>query len=361
MHSRLQKTRSVVLSGVAVALLMACAPSESKQADEATPTNTTQQSAVNTTQPAVSIASTTTLEAVAGSTPPPPTLTAPKTTTTTSSPTPTTTTMLAPTVAITNNGIVVRVSEINDDGWLIIDPCGDVKRISTATPVRDIRVVLDPGHGGKDPGARGPTGLTESQLNLQVALAVAGLLEQREIPAMLTRSGDYYMSLDERVFLGDAINAEAFVSIHHNAPTAAKSNKPGTEVFAQTGDDGSARLAGLLHQEVFEVLDAIEGIQWTSRWDAGALRVVNSAGDDAYSLVRKPQTTNALLEIAYLASPSEGEFLATENYVQLVAHPIATAIETFLTSDDLGTPLIARARVHNPTGGRRTCPTVELE
>ena len=89
--------------------------------------------------------------------------------------------------------------------------------------------------------------------------------------------------------------------------------------------------------------------------------MVNSAGDDAYSLVRKPQTTNALLEIAYLASPSEGEFLATENYVQLVAHPIATAIETFLTTDDLGTPLIARARVHNPTGGRRTCPTVELE
>ena len=269
--------------------------------------------------------------------------------------------MFAPTVAITNNGIIVRVSEINTDGWLVVDPCGDVKSVSTATPVRDIKVVLDPGHGGKDPGARGPTGLTESRLNLQVALVVAGLLEQREIPTMLTRAGDYYMSLDERVFLGDAVNAEAFVSIHHNAPTAAKSNKPGTEVFAQTGDDESGRLAGLLHQEVFEALDAIEGIEWTSRWDAGALRVVNSAGDDAYSLVRKPQTTNALLEIAYLASPSEGTFLATENYVELVAHPIATAIETFLTTDDLGTPLIERARVHNPTGGRRTCPTVELE
>ena len=269
--------------------------------------------------------------------------------------------MLAPTVAITTNGIPVRVSEITNDGWLIIDPCGDVRSVSTATPVRDIRVILDPGHGGKDPGARGPTGLSESRLNLQVALEVAGLLEQRKISAMLTRAGDYYMSLDERVFLGDAVNADVFVSIHHNAPTAAKSNQPGTEVFAQTGDDGSARLAGLLHQEVFEVLDAIEGIQWTSRWDAGALRVVNSAGDDAYSLVRKPQTTNALLEVAYLASPSEGKFLATENYVQLVAQPIATAIETFLTTDDLGTPLIERARVHNPTGGRRTCPTVELE
>ncbi|MBJ83138.1 MAG: hypothetical protein CL462_09555 [Acidimicrobiaceae bacterium] len=360
MHARLQKTRSVVLSGVAVVLLMACAPSESMQADQTTPTNTTQRSAVNTTQPTVSTASTTTPDAVASSTAPSLTSTAPETTTTTST-VPPTTTMLAPTVAITTNGIPVRVSEITNDGWLIIDPCGDVRRVSTAAPVRDIRVILDPGHGGKDPGARGPTGLSESRLNLQVALEVAGLLEQREISAMLTRAGDYYMSLDERVFLGEAVNADVFVSIHHNAPTAAKSNKPGTEVFAQTGDDGSARLAGLLHQEVFEVLDAIEGIQWTSRWDAGALRVVNSAGDDAYSLVRKPQTTNALLEVAYLASPSEGKFLATENYVQLVAQPIATAIETFLTTDDLGTPLIERARVHNPTGGRRTCPTVELE
>ena len=361
MHFRLQKTRSVVLSGVAVALLVACASSESTQAEQTTLTNTTQRAAVSTTQPAVSTTSTTMPDAVADSTSTSPTSTASETTSTTTSMPTTTTTVFAPTVAITNNGIVVRVSEINTDGWLVVDPCGDVKSVSTATPVRDIRVVLDPGHGGKDPGARGPTGLAESRLNLEVALVVAGLLELREIPTMLTRAGDYYMSLDERVFLGDAVNAEAFVSIHHNAPTAAKSNKPGTEVFAQTGDDGSARLAGLLHQEVFEVLDAIEGIQWTSRWDAGALRVVNSAGDDAYSLVRKPQTTNALLEIAYLASPSEGKFLATENYVQLVAHPIATAIETFLTTDDLGTPLIERARVHNPTGGRRTCPTVELE
>ena len=360
MHPGFQKTRSVIFCGVAIVLSLACAPVDSQQANETTTTSTSQQPAVNTTQPALSTTTTTPPNLVADPDPTSTTSTTPDAITMTSTLSPSTT-MLPPTVVITTNGIPVRVSEITNDGWLIIDPCGDTKSVSTATPVRNIRVVLDPGHGGKDPGARGPTGLTESRLNLQVALAVAGLLEQREIPAMLTRAGDYYISLDERIFLGDAINAEAFVSIHHNAPTAAKSNKPGTEVFAQTGDDESARLAGLLHQGVFEVLDAIEGIQWTSRWDAGALRVVNSAGDDAYSLVRKPQTTNALLEIAYLASPSEGKFLATENYVQLVAHPIATAIETFLTTDDLGTPLIGRARVHNPTGGRRTCPTVELE
>ncbi|MEC9270228.1 MAG: N-acetylmuramoyl-L-alanine amidase [Actinomycetota bacterium] len=280
--------------------------------------------------------------------------------TTTTTP-PTTTTVLPLTVAITRYGIPVRVSAISNEGWSVIDPCGDTKTVSKAFPVRNIQVVLDPGHGGKDPGARGPTGLAESELNLKVSLAVSQVLQERDIRTLLTRTGDYYIELDERVALGDAANSAAIVSIHHNAPIAATSNHPGTEVFAQSGDDESARLAGLLHHHVFETLSAVENIQWTSRWDAGALRVVNSQGGDAYSLVRKPQTTNALLEIAYLASPSEGQFLATDEYVQLIAPPIATAIEVFLTTDQTGTPLLQRPRVHNPTGGHRTCPIVDLE
>ncbi|MFL2985947.1 MAG: N-acetylmuramoyl-L-alanine amidase [Candidatus Poriferisodalaceae bacterium] len=243
----------------------------------------------------------------------------------------------------------------------MFDPCGNPQTISKIFPIRETQVVLDPGHGGKDPGARGPTGLKESELNLKVAVAAAQLLHEQDVPTLLTRTGDYYIELDERIALGDAANATALVSIHHNAPIAAKSNKPGTEVFAQTGDLESARLAGLLHKEVFEVLNSVDGIEWTSRWDAGALRVVNSKGGDAYSLVRKPQTTNALLEVAYLASPSEGTFMAEDGYVQLVAAPIAAAIKTFLTTDQNGTPLLERARIHNPSGGRRTCPEVELE
>ena len=273
----------------------------------------------------------------------------------------TTTTTIAPTVAITRYGIPVRVSGANENGWTVIDPCGDPESVSKIFPIRDVQVVLDPGHGGKDPGARGPTGLKESEVNLEVAVAVSQLLQDEGFSTLLTRSGDYYIELDERIALGDAANATAFISIHHNAPTSAKSKTPGTEVFAQTGDTESARLAGLLHKEVFEVLSDVDDVQWTSRWDAGALRVVNSQGGDAYSLVRKPQTTNALIEIAYLASPSEGAFIAQDGYVQLVAPPIAAAIQAFLTTDQTGTPLLERARIHNPSGGRRTCPTVELE
>ena len=355
-----------VLGTALVLLTLACAPNVVGETGHATTSSTTRhQQPATTTDPPIPTTSPPPTTAASGSVST--TSTEPEeTTTTTSAPTsttaaPPTTAFVAPTVAITRFGIPVRVSEVTDQSWLVIDPCGDAKEVSTAFPVRETEVVLDPGHGGKDPGARGPTGLKESELNLRVALAVSQRLQEKEIRTLLTRTGDYYIELDERVALGDAANSAALVSIHHNAPIAAASNRPGTEVFAQTGDDQSARLAGLLHEYVFEALSTIENLQWTSRWDAGALRVVNSEGADAYSLVRKPQTTNALLEIAYLASPSEGQFLATDEYVQLIAHPIATAIETFLTTDQLGTPLLNRPRVHNPSGGRRTCPTVDLE
>lgn len=272
-----------------------------------------------------------------------------------------TTTTSIPAVAITRYGIPVRVSEANEDGWAVIDPCGKPKTVSKIFPIHNVEVVLDPGHGGKDPGTRGPTGLTESEINLEVAVAVSQILKQEGFSTFLTRSGDHYISLNERIALGDAANAAAFISIHHNAPKAAASKTPGTEVFAQSGDSESARLAGLLHQEVFDVLKTIDGVQWTSRWDAGALRVVNSEGKDAYSLVRKPETTNALIEIAYLASPSEGTFMAGDEYVPLVASPLAKAIRTFLTTNQDGTPLLERARIHNPSGGRTICPDIALE
>ena len=264
-------------------------------------------------------------------------------------------------VAITRYGIPVRVSSATENGWEVFDPCGDLQTVSKIVPIENTQVVLDPGHGGKDSGAIGHAGLKESVVNLKVAIATSQLLQDKGFPTFLTRMSDYYISLDERIALADAANAKAFISIHHNAPASAASNTPGTEVFAQSKDSESARLSGLLHKEVFEALKGVKGVQWTSRWDAGALRVLNSQGSDAYRLVRKPETTNALIEVGYLSSPSEGAFMAKDEYVQIVAQALATAIETFLTTTANGTPLNERARIYNPGGGRTICPKVDLE
>ena len=80
------------------------------------------------------------------------------------------------------------------------------------------RVVLDPGHGGHDPGATGPAGLHEKDVVLDIAHRAAPLIARElGISTLLTRDGDQYVALDERTARANAFKADLFVSIHCNA------------------------------------------------------------------------------------------------------------------------------------------------
>src|SRR5439155_18256453 len=80
-------------------------------------------------------------------------------------------------------------------------------------PLRTI--VLDAGHGGHDPGAMGPTGLTEKGLVLDVTRRVARLAEEQlGVRVLLTRDADYFVSLADRTSLANRARADLFVSIH---------------------------------------------------------------------------------------------------------------------------------------------------
>jgi N-acetylmuramoyl-L-alanine amidase len=80
------------------------------------------------------------------------------------------------------------------------------------------RVVLDPGHGGHDPGATGPLGLREKDVVLDIAHRAAPLIARElGISTLLTRDGDQYVPLDERTARANAFRADLFVSIHCNA------------------------------------------------------------------------------------------------------------------------------------------------
>lgn len=80
---------------------------------------------------------------------------------------------------------------------------------------RPIVVAIDPGHGGKDPGAHGPDGLYEKTVTLRIAKRLARLIDaQSGMQAFLTRTGDYYVSLTKRRLLAYQHHADLFVSIH---------------------------------------------------------------------------------------------------------------------------------------------------
>jgi len=83
-------------------------------------------------------------------------------------------------------------------------------------------VVIDPGHGGTDPGARGPTGLIEKDLTLQYAQAMQRQLEQAGVVAVLTREGDQNPSFDDRAGLANGRRADLFLTIHFGTVGAAR-------------------------------------------------------------------------------------------------------------------------------------------
>lgn len=117
-------------------------------------------------------------------------------------------------------------------------------------------VVLDPGHGGRDPGAVGPGGSLEKSRTLEIALMARDLLRIRlpEVRVVLTRSSDEYVSLGARTRLANRYRADLFVSIHCNA--SANREAWGHETFflsrARTGD---ARAVELLENQVVELDD----------------------------------------------------------------------------------------------------------
>lgn len=79
------------------------------------------------------------------------------------------------------------------------------------------RIVLDPGHGGRDPGAIGPNGLKEKDVVLKIAGRLKETLEKRGYEVFLTRERDIYLPLEERTAIGNTKDADLFVSIHANA------------------------------------------------------------------------------------------------------------------------------------------------
>jgi N-acetylmuramoyl-L-alanine amidase len=103
---------------------------------------------------------------------------------------------------------------------IVIDVFASSKATPTPTPVPTptFTIVIDPGHGGKDPGAIGVTGVTEKEVVLDVALRLKTLLKKRlKSRVVMTRDTDAFLTLGERARLANRRGANLFVSIHANA------------------------------------------------------------------------------------------------------------------------------------------------
>jgi N-acetylmuramoyl-L-alanine amidase len=264
-----------------------------------------------------------------------------------------------PTVVVTPTGVVLPILAVEVDGRLRVRTvCGSEAQYSGPGRRYDrVHVVLDPGHGGFDPGAF-QNGVRESDVNLDVAQRTRAHLEREGLDVVLTREFDYYVPFVVRGELALNSSAALFVSIHHNSGSASLGSDPGTEVFYQQLDAKSRRLAGLLWEDVTSALRA-HPIQWYGAAGAGALFRQGRTGPDFYGVLRRTAGVPAtLLEIAYLSNPREAALVATDAFREESAVAIARAITRYFTTDDPGAGFSAPRGAGpptTPTGGTAGC------
>lgn len=261
-------------------------------------------------------------------------------------------------VVVSGRGVVLPVKSGESGGYRVTTPCSKDALVRGGTPVPSAAVVLDPGHGGSEDGAVGPNGLTEKAVNLAVARHAQAGLERHGLSAVLTRTGDYRMTLAARAAVAKALRPMAFVSLHHNSVPDGPRRGPGTETFYQVESPSSKRLAGLVYEEVVRALSAYQ-VAWVADRDAGAKFRRNSRGGDYYGILRQTAgVTSVLAELAYISNPAEAQLLVRPDVQQAEGEAVARGIVRFLTTSDPGSGYVTpypRDEPAGPGGGDAGC------
>lgn len=218
-------------------------------------------------------------------------------------------------------------------------------------PVR--RVALDPGHGGTDPGAVGPSGLREKDVALDIAHRAAPILARElGILTLLTRDDDRYVPLAERTARANAFHADLFISIHCNAAETSNARGVATFVFDRTRDQAAAKLAARENAttlaaslEFADTNQALEPIELSKRsrhlaglldrttmasllprWSDTSSHGVKAAG---FFVLVGAEMPSVLFETSFISNPIEEERLATPAYRQKLADAIVNAVQAY--------------------------------
>ena len=217
-------------------------------------------------------------------------------------------------------------------------------------------IVLDPGHGGKDPGARGRRGTEEKDITLKVALRLRELLsKQPGVRVLMTRDQDVFVELEERAKFANRQEADLFVSIHVNShPSRAvkgieiyhfgeAKDQRALEVAARengtplnnTGAGVEYFLADLLTTKKIE--ESME-LAWTTKESLvahmnGHYTVTDHGVKTApFYVLRHTSMPSILAEIAFISNPSEEELLRKNAFVRDVADSLLHGVKSFLAT-----------------------------
>lgn len=200
-----------------------------------------------------------------------------------------------------------------------------------------LRIILDPGHGGQDSGAIGPSGLLEKDVNLAIALKVRDLLAPVAEVGM-TRATDMALGTDERTDLrrrceiSNQFGAFAFVSIHCNAVD--NPDVHGTETYHYPNSYAGRKLATAIHTRLVALGLADRGVKEAN-----------------FMVLRGTNASAALVEVAFISNPEEEQLLASPDFQERAARAIAEGIAEFLGVQLPASPEEKKFFPHAPASG----------
>jgi N-acetylmuramoyl-L-alanine amidase len=179
-----------------------------------------------------------------------------------------------------------------------------------------MKLFVDAGHGGKDPGATG-NGLVEKTLNLAVALALEKQLQKSNIDVMLSRYVDEDISLRQRTDRANAWGADIFLSIHHNGfddPVAR-----GIETYYSVREGNSKQFAEVIQEALCAAFPMP---------DRGVKTKLGSSGRDWYHVLRESKALVAVItETGFVTSPADAALLKQPDFARREAEVLARVIK----------------------------------
>lgn len=245
-----------------------------------------------------------------------------------------------------------RIFYLPEPFRLIIDLSVEAPE-NKASPRQIQRVVLDPGHGGHDPGAVGPNGLREKDVALDIAHRAAPLLAREVgVSTLLTRDVDAYVPLDERAHRANAFHADLFVSIHLNSSEDPDTKGVMTFVLDTSRDAAASKIAArenasteaaaaelansLSHiesadrraasQTFAKLLQRAAGASLRQRYDDVEDQGVRRAG---FYVLAGASMPAVLFEGSFISNPVEATRLNSEDYRQRLADAVVNAVRAY--------------------------------
>jgi N-acetylmuramoyl-L-alanine amidase len=233
---------------------------------------------------------------------------------------------------------------------------------------RLVIVAIDPGHGGEDPGATGPSGLHEKDVVLKIALALRDKINARKgMRAMLTRDADFFVPLAERVRKARRVQADLFVSIHADAFFTPEAR--GASVFALS-DHGASSAAARWMADRENAADVVGGVNLKVA-DATVLRTMldmsttaqikdslrvgkamlgeigkvgrlhkGSVEQAGFAVLKAPDIPSILVETAFISNPEEEQKLRDPDYQAKLVDALDAGIHDYFAKN----PHLARNR-----------------